>query len=49
MKALYYYEEKGLVELVGRTGTGYRLYGEEEVARLMFVKRGSFWGSPWRR
>jgi DNA-binding transcriptional MerR regulator len=39
VKTLHHYEEKGLVEPAGRTETGYRLYGEEELARLRFVKR----------
>ncbi len=48
MKALHHYEEKGLVESVGRTEAGHRLYGEEEeeVARLTSSSGRSFWGSP---
>jgi DNA-binding transcriptional MerR regulator len=44
VKALHHYEEKGLVESVGRTEAGYRLYGEEELARLWFVKRAKLLG-----
>ncbi len=45
-KTLHHYEEQGLAEPAGRTGTGYRLYGEEEMARLMFVERAKLLGSP---
>jgi DNA-binding transcriptional MerR regulator len=44
VKTLHYYEEKGLVESVGRTEAGHRLYGEEEVARLTFIKRAKLLG-----
>ncbi len=33
-----------MAEPAGRTGTGYRLYGEEEMARLMFVERAKLLG-----
>ncbi len=44
VKTLHHYEEQGLAEPAGRTETGYRLYGEEEVARLTFVKRAKLLG-----
>ncbi len=44
VKTLHHYEERGLAEPVGRTETGYRLYGEEEVARLKFIKRAKLLG-----
>ena len=44
VKTLHHYEERGLAKPAGRTGTGYRLYGEEEVARLAFVKRAKLLG-----
>ncbi len=44
MKTLHHYEEQGLAEPAGRTGTGYRLYGKEEVARSMFVERAKLLG-----
>jgi DNA-binding transcriptional MerR regulator len=44
VKALHHYEERGLAEPVGRTATGHRLYGEEEVARLKFIKRAKLLG-----
>jgi DNA-binding transcriptional MerR regulator len=36
---LRYYETIGLVEPVGRTDTGYRLYDDRSLARLSFVAR----------
>ena len=44
VKTLHHYEERGLAEPVGRTESGYRLYGEEEVARLKFIKRAKLLG-----
>ena len=44
VKTLHHYEERGLAEPVDRTETGYRLYGEEEVARLKFIKRAKLMG-----
>jgi DNA-binding transcriptional MerR regulator len=44
VKTLHHYEERGLAEPAGRTETGYRLYGEEEVARLKFIKRAKLLG-----
>lgn len=44
VKTLHHYEERGLAKPVGRTETGYRLYGEEEVARLKFIKRAKLLG-----
>lgn len=43
-KTLRYYEERGLVEPADRTEAGYRLYGEEEIARLEFVKKAKLIG-----
>jgi hypothetical protein len=39
VKTLHHYEGEGLAEPAGRTEAGYRLYGEEEVARLRFIRR----------
>jgi MerR family copper efflux transcriptional regulator len=39
VKTLYHYEKKGLVEPADRTEAGHRLYGDEELARLVFVAR----------
>jgi DNA-binding transcriptional MerR regulator len=44
VKTLRYYEERGLVEPAGRSEAGYRLYGEEEVARLEFIKKAKLLG-----
>lgn len=44
VKALHHYEKQGLAEPVGRTDAGYRLYDEEGVARLKFVKRAKLLG-----
>ncbi|MCJ8517333.1 Cu(I)-responsive transcriptional regulator [Pseudorhizobium tarimense] len=38
-KMIRYYEEIGLVRPMGRTGNNYRVYGEEEVHILRFIKR----------
>jgi MerR family copper efflux transcriptional regulator len=39
VKTLHHYEERGLAEPAGRTEAGHRLYGEEELARLIFIAR----------
>jgi DNA-binding transcriptional MerR regulator len=44
IRRVRYYEERGLLEPFGRTEAGYRLYTEEEVARLKFVKRAKLLG-----
>jgi MerR family copper efflux transcriptional regulator len=44
VKTLHHYEEEGLAEPAGRTEAGYRLYGEEEVARLKFIKQAKLLG-----
>ncbi len=44
VKTLHHYEERGLAEPGGRTESGYRLYGEEEVGRLKFIKRAKLLG-----
>ena len=38
-KMIRYYEEIGLIRPMGRTGNNYRVYGEEEVHVLRFIKR----------
>jgi DNA-binding transcriptional MerR regulator len=37
--ALRFYERKGLLARPGRSASGYRLYGESDVARLLFIRR----------
>jgi DNA-binding transcriptional MerR regulator len=44
IKAIRYYEQRGLLEQPPRTEAGYRLYGPEEVARLQFVQRAKLLG-----
>jgi MerR family copper efflux transcriptional regulator len=39
LRTLRYYEEAGLVVPSGRTDGGFRLYSEEDVARLLAVKQ----------
>lgn len=38
-KMLRYYESIGLIKPAQRTGSGYRVYGEEDVHTLRFVRR----------
>jgi len=38
-KRIRYYEEIGLIQPMGRTGNNYRVYGNEEVHILRFIKR----------
>jgi Cu(I)-responsive transcriptional regulator len=38
-KMIRHYEEIGLIPRPGRTASGYRLYGEQDVHRLRFVRR----------
>ncbi|MCO6176868.1 MULTISPECIES: Cu(I)-responsive transcriptional regulator [Ciceribacter] len=38
-KMIRYYEEIGLMRPASRTASNYRLYGEEEVHRLRFIRR----------
>lgn len=44
VKTIRYYEQRGLLEQPPRTEGGYRLYGPEEVARLLFVRRAKLLG-----
>jgi MerR family transcriptional regulator, copper efflux regulator len=44
VKRIHYYERRGLGEPAGRSEAGYRLYTEEEVAKLEFVKRAKLLG-----
>mgnify|MGYP001195774010 CR=1 FL=1 len=38
-KMIRYYEEIGLIRPLGRTGNNYRVYGDEEVHVLRFIRR----------
>ena len=44
VKRIHYYERRGLLEPAARSEAGYRLYGEEEAARLDFIKRAKLLG-----
>ncbi|TKJ27417.1 MerR family transcriptional regulator [Blastococcus sp. CCUG 61487] len=39
LRTIRFYEEHGLVRPTSRTGGGFRLYGEDDVARLEVIKR----------
>lgn len=39
LRTVRYYEEQGLVRPAQRTNGGFRLYGDEEIARLELVKQ----------
>lgn len=41
---LRYYEKEGLLEPVGRTQSGYRLYSPESVRHLRFIRRAQRYG-----
>jgi MerR family copper efflux transcriptional regulator len=43
-KTLRYYEEIGLISTAGRTGSGYRLYGNRELEQIEFVRRAKLMG-----
>jgi DNA-binding transcriptional MerR regulator len=38
MRTIRYYEERGLIEPVGRTKGGFRLYAEEELRKLHLIR-----------
>ena len=39
-RAVRLYESKGLVEPAGRTGSGYRVFTDEDVEVLTFIRQG---------
>lgn len=43
-KTIRYYEEVGLMPRAKRSESGYRLYSEEEVARLRLIRRAKLLG-----
>ena len=43
-KTVRYYADIGLVVPCGRSEAGYRLYGDDELARLVFVRRARSFG-----
>src|SRR5262249_46033086 len=46
VRALHHYDRLGLLKPRGRTGAGYRLYGERELARLQQIVTLRFIGLP---
>ncbi|MEP0919822.1 heavy metal-responsive transcriptional regulator [Leptolyngbya sp. DQ-M1] len=44
IKTIRYYEELGLLQAVGRTEGGYRLFGFDVFTRLSFIKRAQSLG-----
>ncbi|TMG01867.1 MAG: heavy metal-responsive transcriptional regulator [Chloroflexi bacterium] len=48
VKALRYYETLGLVSPSGRTEAGYRLYSDDSLDRLRFVRQAQALGLPLR-
>lgn len=45
-KTIRYYEEVGLIPPPARTANGYRLYGEEDLERLRFIRSARALGFP---
>ena len=45
-KTVRYYADIGLVDPNGRSGNGYRLYGDSELSKLAFVRRARAFGFP---
>lgn len=48
-KMIRYYESIALIPKPGRTGAGYRVYGETEVNTLRFIRRARDFGMPMPR
>ena len=44
VKTIRYYEERGLLETVSRSEAGYRLYGDEVLGRLGFIRKAKLLG-----
>lgn len=45
-KMIRYYESTGLIPTAGRTGSGYRVYSDNEVQMLRFIRRSRDLGFP---
>jgi len=39
IKTVRYYADIGLVEPMGRSEAGYRIYGDAEISKLVFIRR----------
>lgn len=48
-KMLRYYESIDLIPLADRSPSGYRIYGDREVATLRFIRRARDFGMPMER
>ena len=44
IEALRFYEKSGLLDRPGRTYSGYRVYGEDVLERIAFIKRAQILG-----
>jgi DNA-binding transcriptional MerR regulator len=44
IEALRFYEKSGLLPRPGRTASGYRIYGEDVLDRISFIKRAQLLG-----
>ncbi len=44
VETIRYYERRGLLPAPPRDGSGYRIYGPEDVARIRFIKRAQSLG-----
>lgn len=44
IEALRFYEKSGLLDRPGRTYSGYRVYGEDVLERIAFIKRAQMLG-----
>ena len=43
-KTIRYYEERGLLDPAARNEAGYRLYGDDELGRLRFIRKAKLLG-----
>ncbi|MEK6589578.1 MAG: MerR family DNA-binding protein [Nitrospinota bacterium] len=44
IQTIHYYERCGILHPVSKTESGYRLYGDEELKRLIFIRYAKEWG-----
>src|ERR1700680_2594003 len=49
VRTLHHYDRLGLLSPEGRSDAGYRLYGEDDLARLQHIAALKFLGIPLRR
>ena len=45
-KMIRYYESIDLIQVAGRTGSGYRMYGTDDVHVLRFIRQARTLGFP---